>query len=189
MDMIVYLANGTIRRFVQSETEAAATLATFVPTRVYVNPTLIVGSGVSTTVLATREISRIDFRSQDPLPIPTGTGASQVTVLSGESEFRERRAALEAEGVQAVQVGTHYSGVINYEMVGGHMLYCHMEALLSNMANVFTTLQQVFSQPVLAFDLPGGGKVLVNPANLIGVNLYPGIEILPRGSVLARLAE
>ncbi|MBI1396372.1 MAG: hypothetical protein GC151_10370 [Betaproteobacteria bacterium] len=189
MDMIVYLADGTTRRFVQSETEAAATLATFMPLRVYASPTLIVGSGMSTTVLATKQISRIDFRTEDRLPIPPGANGGSVTVLSGESEFRERRNAIAEQGVQAVQVGSTFSGVISYEMVGGHMLYCQMEAMLSNMANVFTTLQQVFSQPVLAFELPGGGAVLVNPANLLGMNLYPGIEILPRGSVLAKVVE
>jgi hypothetical protein len=189
MDLIVYLANGNVRRFVQSDTEAAATLATFIPARAFANPTFSIGSGLSTTVLATREISRIDFRGAEPVPIPPGSGASTVTILSGESEFRERRQAMVEQGVGAFHVGETFSGLVSYEMVGGHMLHGQIQAQLNNMANVFTTLQQVFNQPVLAFELPGGGAALVNPTNLIGVTLFPGIELLPRGSVLARLVE
>ncbi len=189
MDLIVYLANGSIRRFVQSETETAATLATFIPARAFASPTFILGSGMATTVLATREISRIDFRGSDTIPIPPGAGASTVSLFSGESEYRERRQAMAEQGVGAIHVGETFKGLVSYEMVGGHMLHGEIQAQLNNMANVFTTLQQVFNQPVLAFELPGGGAVLVNPAKLVGVTLFPGIEILPRGSVLARLVE
>ncbi len=189
MDVVVYLANGALRRFVQPEEDSAATLATFQPARMFAVPTLIIGSAAATVLLATREISRIDLRTQETLPVPQGIGGGTVTVLGGESDFVERRNAIFDDGAQAVPVGGKLSGVIAYEMAGGHKLYGSLEAHLVSMAGVFTSMQHLLEQPVLAFNLPGGGATYINPVNLVGVTLHPGMEALPRGSLTASLVE
>ncbi len=189
MDVVVYLANGALRRFVQPEEDSAATLATFQPARMFAVPTLIIGSPTATVLLATREISRVDLRTQETLPVPQGLGGGSVTVLGGESDFIERRDAVFIDGAQAVSVGEKLSGVIAYEMAGGHKLYGSLEAHLDSMAGVFNSMQHLLAQPVLAFNLPGGGATYINPINLVGITLHPGLQSLPRGSLAASLVE
>ena len=112
-----------------------------------------------------------------------------IATLAWRQTLRDFRAGELRLLALAVSVGERLSGVIAYEMAGGHKLYGSLEAQLDSMAGVFNSMQHLLAQPVLAFNLPGGGATYINPINLVGITLHPGLESLPRGSLSASLVE
>lgn len=184
MDIRVYLNNGEVRDFSQSDPALAlSSLADIQANKLFSGNSLILGSGATCTLFRSSAVSRIDVIATDAVTIPATLG-DEVTVIEDEEVFRVRSKAATSAFREGVAPGEQYVGYVSFELAGGHRVMAELQRRLQNQIQFFQNLNRLLEVPVMVFPHPRGGAVYLNVANIVALHTAPGFAEYPKGALL-----
>jgi hypothetical protein len=173
LEIHVHGVDGQVAAFVQSDPKTAATLLAHVqPGRVFTQSHLTIASEHSITFFPCAAVARIDL-VMDAFPDwPFYHGVSNILEIT-EEEFRERYRPEERE---AEPPGTLVARFAELELTNGERLFVevHAREIPRTPVDQAMFVQQILSAPSLYTRRLGGGAVLLNPAHILRMTVYPG---------------
>lgn len=184
MDIVVYLNNGQIRSFAQSDPAVVSELlADFQVGRLFSGSSMIFGSGASCSLVNAAAVSRIDIVAKQPLTVHS-TIKDEARVIEDEQAFNLRAMAATKAFADGVAPGEAYQGYLTFQLAGGFVLRVELMRQLQHQAQFFTNLHRLFGGTVICFPHPRGGLVAINVANIVSVDAAPGFAEYPKGAFL-----
>ena len=191
LEIHVHLVNGSISRFVQDEpVEIDRILNHIHPEKVFNQPTIVIAGRHSMTALPTSAVARIDF-VMDGFPGWEFHRNLKDAVQITHEELRERYIPIAETSTRtdmAVPEGEVVTAFAEAELMGGERLYVEVQLTADRRTPLERgmLLHQIFTGSSLYARRRGGGGILINPANVVRITLYPGPPETPPNAWPAR---
>lgn len=184
-----YLADGSVHTFIQPDDGTGNELwAAIEPSRVFIQPRIVVGSEHSKSVFVTAEIVRVDFLHASFERWEFPHGYSDIVELT-EEEFREHAKLNDLSRMvkrdNVTLPGDPLVSFIKLQMRGGLPLFVMVEAAAKLPAESQSFMHFLLSKASVHMRLRGGGIGVVNLSNLASYTVYPGVAQLPADAWLA----
>jgi hypothetical protein len=173
LEIHVHGIDGQVAAFVQSDPAAAAALLAHIqPGRVFTQSHLTIASEHSVTFFPCAAVARIDLVMDTFPDWPFYHGVSNILEIT-EEEFQERYRPEERE---AEPPGALVVRFTELELTSGERLVVevHSREIPRTAVDQAMFVQQILSAPSLYARRLGGGAILLNPAQILRMTVYPG---------------
>jgi hypothetical protein len=173
LEIHVHGIDGHVAAFVQKDPGAAGRLLEHIqPGRVFTQGHLTIASEHSITFFPCAAVARIDLVMDGFPDWPFYHGVSNVMEIT-EEEFRERYRPEEREAEPPNALVARFAGL---ELTNGErvLVEVHAREIPRTPVDQAMFVQQILSAPSLYARRLGGGAVLLNPAHILRMAVYPG---------------
>jgi hypothetical protein len=185
----IYLADGTTESFVQhDESQARKICEKLDYQRLFAQPRLIIAGEHFKSVFVTSHVVRVDVqhKSLDRWEFPAGY--ADVVSLS-EEEFRAHAHLDEPEKMMrredCTPVGDLLVSFLDLRMAGGAHFYLMTEFPVKLSVDNQFFVRFLLSKVSIPARLTCGGVAVINLANLISYNVFPGVAEVPADTWIA----
>lgn len=185
LEITVYLKNGSTDHFVQSDPKLITEILGKIkhPSKLYVLPTIMIGSAGLVTSYQTESITRIDLAGPELPDWPYLQGAGRITETPLEEYYRERRTPgyVEARKRAWGESGTLQIGFTELELTDGQRLVweVRMQSRELTVLDIVPFTHQLLAAGGLHALRIEGGVMMINPANVVRLSFFPGPPELP----------
>ena len=187
LEIHIHLEDGRIVRFIQQDEELARQqLAHLQPTKLFAQPLMMFGSADSLTMFQLSQVARVEFIAEKTPDYPFYHAVLDIQQITPD-EFRARYhpqtfATLREKALATPDIPiTVFSEM---ELVNGERLFFQVCVKVTERLpleqGIFVS--QLFNAHGIHARLPGGGIVIVNPANIARFTIYPSPSTLPPGT-------
>jgi hypothetical protein len=179
----VHLTDGSMESFAPtSEAEAKKLWDQIEPSRLFIQPRLILAGEYSKSVFVTAHIVRVDF-IQDTYECWQFPGGYSDVVELSEADFRQRahldKPQLMARREQPTPVGDLLVSFLKLNLAGAKPLFLMIEFPVKLPVENQSFMQFLLLKGGFHMRLRGGGFGVVNLAHLAGYTVYPGVAQVP----------
>jgi hypothetical protein len=179
----VHLTDGSVESFAPtSEAEAKKLWDQIEPSRLFVQPRLVLAGQHSKSVFVTAHVLRVDFIQNTYECWKFPGGYADVVELS-EEDFRKRthldQPKLMAKREQPTPVGDLLVSFLKLHIAGARPFFLMIEFPVKLPAENNSFMQFLLSKNGFHMRLCGGGFGVVNLAHLAGYTIYPGVAQVP----------
>ena len=186
MDVKVYLSNGNILEFSQTDTAIEKEVVAEINAgRLFLGRSVILGGGETCTMLQFGAISRVDVLASVPLAVPL-TLEGNLKLIESDEEYRQKAEQAKKFHHDGVAPGEEFEGCLQFDLAGKHRLQLSFQGVLRDQLQFFTNLRRVFEIPVMWFEHPGGGMIALNVQNILSISSAPGFSHYPKGTLLVK---
>ena len=185
----VYLTDGSVESFAQpDEARAKALWNSLDPLRLFAHQRLVIAGAASKSVFVGSEIVRIDFVQHFCPCWQFPQGYSDIVDLS-EADFGKSahldQPELMAKREQHTPVGDLLVSFLQLRFKGSAPLFVMAELSVNLPAENQSFMRFLLSKSGFHMRLRGGGVGVVNLANLVACNVYPGVAQVPADTWMA----
>jgi len=191
LEIHIHLMDGTVSRFVHNDaTTAQRFLNSIQPHQVFSPHELIIADTYSMTVIPTASIDRIDFVMDRYPGWPFSHDIQDVIEISRE-EFQEREAGKPGDTPRSEHVAPGGVPVVGYAQLrlrNSEKLYIEVHLLAHHQTAIERGLsihQWFRNAHVMVLRRRNGGAILLNPASIVQLSLFPGPSETPLNAWLA----
>lgn len=182
LEIRVHLIDGSVSTFLQEdEFQARSIIGQIQPDRLFAQPSLLLAGSSSVTVIPCAKVNMVEC-VLDTFPnwsflreITDIVECTQEAYRSGFLAFRDSLAARS----HTPEVGDPFVSWGMLLMAGGGRFYFEARGIVRSLIEQRRLVHQITSSPCLISRRRDGGAVLVNPANIISIELSPGPRELP----------
>lgn len=181
LEIHVYLADGTMSRFVQEDAALAQQLLDALqPAQIFKRPEILIGGSYSMTIIPTDTLARVDFVTDRCPDLPFPARIKDVVEITPD-EFSQRLVvtpAVPQREERTIQAEEPFVSSVELLLRGSGRLYLQLEAVVEPATPVDRALQlhRILegNATVLAARRRGGGAILINPEHVLQMTLCPG---------------
>jgi hypothetical protein len=179
----IHLANGSVESFIQAdEATARKTWQAIDPVRLFAQQRVIIAGTYAKSVFVASEIVRLDFVQQFCPCWEFPQGYSDIVELT-ESDFRKHahldQPELMPKREQPTAVGDLLVSFLKLQFRNSSPLFLMSEFSVKLPAENQSFMRFLLSKTGFHMRLRGGGVGVVNLAQLVGYNVYPGVAQVP----------
>ncbi|MBK7496076.1 MAG: hypothetical protein IPI28_12040 [Candidatus Omnitrophica bacterium] len=182
LEIRIHLIDGSVAAFYEDDADQAKQIIGQIqPDRLFSQPSLLLAGISSVTVIPCTKVNMIEV-IQDTYPnwpfmreVTDIIDCSPEAFRSGFLAFRDSLAAR----VQTPEVGDPFVSWGMMTLSGGQHFYFEARGIIRSVIEQRRLVHQVISAPCLISRRREGGAVLVNPSNIVSLELSPGPRELP----------
>lgn len=186
LEIRIHLEDGRVAVFHQEDAQKAQRLLDHIqPGKLFAPPILGLGSATKMTAFQSRLVTRVDVIATTLPAWPFYGGVVDLQEITRENFENETRAdrSQEPSVEEAARLQIPIQVYSELEMVSGERIFLRVCLKLQQRLPLEQGLfmQHLFASTGLYARRLGGGMVIVNPANVVRMALYPGSPTLPPG--------
>jgi len=188
LEIAVHLENGRIHRYIQTNPEDIESILDHIqPSKLFSTPILLIGDCKSLNAFAKSMVVRIDLIS-DTLPNWPQSHAVETILEITPDAFHERFDPERYRNLWTMQAPPEELLPIftELDLVNGERIFLEVhikpegeQPLPIEFGNF---IQRIFSSSGMYAHRRGGGMLIVNPATITRMSLYPGMPQMPPGA-------
>lgn len=187
LEIHVHSVDGHVSRYVQKDPAAVRAVFEHIqPARVFEQRQFVVAGGHSLAIFPCAAIVRVDLVMEGYPDWEFHHSLSLVQQIT-EEEFRQRYRPEPAVREPVLPPGAPVIAFAEIELADGERIitevHTHAEARLPIEQSMF--FQQILTAPSLYLRRRGGGAILINPASIVRLTLYPGPPTVPANALAA----
>ena len=186
MDIRVYLSNGSVLDFCQTDSDIEQGIVTEINAgRLFQGKSVILGSGESCIMVQIDSISRVDLITRIPLAV-TQSIEGKLTLIDNSMGSLQQAAKEGKCGHDGVAPGEEFQGYLQFDLAGDHRLQFSVDMILRDQLRFFSNLRRAFEIPTMWFQHPDGGLIALNVRNILSISSAPGFSQYPKGTLLVK---
>ena len=190
LEIRIHDIGGGVSRFVQKDPkQIREILGNLQPSQVFSQGNLFISDTDSMNIIAVARVTRVDFVTTERIEIKRQEKIIAVELLGSEAEFRGLAASTIGDKTPPVDAAGKSSGVtvafVAFALADSQQVYPKFRGQLGAGVDLHSTVRRIFDYPVIQIEPAQGGLVLLNPANITRMTVYPGLKEPPRNAWLA----